>query len=75
MDTFGYKLPYERLMGGVAALRTEQMESINGFSNQFWGWGGEKKELGIGETLGPGNTALFQGKTTTCTTELPDMAT
>jgi predicted glycosyltransferase involved in capsule biosynthesis len=31
--------------GGVTALSTNDFQSVNGFSNSFWGWGGEDDQL------------------------------
>lgn len=31
--------------GGIVAFSKHQFESINGFPNNFWGWGGEDDEL------------------------------
>jgi hypothetical protein len=31
--------------GGIVAFSKEQFETINGFPNNFWGWGGEDDEL------------------------------
>ncbi len=45
VDTLKYKLPYPDLFGGVSAVPTKQFEEINGFSNQFWGWGGEDDDI------------------------------
>ncbi|XP_073250592.1 beta-1,4-galactosyltransferase 6-like [Porites lutea] len=45
MDTFHYRLPYWYFFGGVEALSREHFELINGFSNIFWGWGGEDDNL------------------------------
>lgn len=45
IDKFQYRLPYQALFGGAGAFRKEDFEKINGFSNQFWGWGGEDDDL------------------------------
>ena len=45
MDTLHYKLPYPDIFGGVVALTKEQFKNVNGFSNQFWGWGGEDDDM------------------------------
>ncbi len=31
--------------GGIVAYSRQQFELINGFPNNFWGWGGEDDEL------------------------------
>ena len=45
VDTMKYKLPYKALFGGVVALKRQHFEDVNGFSNQFWGWGGEDDDM------------------------------
>lgn len=45
IDKFGYKLPYPNIFGGVIQLSGEQMEFVNGFSNNYWGWGGEDGDM------------------------------
>ncbi|XP_014214357.1 beta-1,4-N-acetylgalactosaminyltransferase bre-4 [Copidosoma floridanum] len=45
IDTFNYRLPYADLFGGVSAMRTEHFRLVNGFSNMFWGWGGEDDDM------------------------------
>ncbi|XP_028678563.2 beta-1,4-galactosyltransferase 3 [Erpetoichthys calabaricus] len=47
MDKFGYKLPYNSYFGGVSALTPEQYMKINGFPNNYWGWGGEDDDIAI----------------------------
>jgi len=45
VDKFKYKLPYKRIFGGVAAISVSQFRQLNGFSNQFWGWGEEDDDM------------------------------
>ena len=45
VDTMNYQLIYENIFGGVVSLTREQFEDVNGFSNQFWGWGGEDDDM------------------------------
>ncbi|XP_067122871.1 beta-1,4-N-acetylgalactosaminyltransferase bre-4-like [Centruroides vittatus] len=45
VDTMDYKLPYRDIFGGVSALSKEHMELVNGFSNEYWGWGGEDDDM------------------------------
>uniref|UniRef100_A0A914VJ25 Beta-1,4-galactosyltransferase 4 n=1 Tax=Plectus sambesii TaxID=2011161 RepID=A0A914VJ25_9BILA len=46
VNTFNYTLPYSLLTGGVLALNSDQMEMVNGYSNEYWGWGGEDDDMG-----------------------------
>ncbi|XP_055973149.1 beta-1,4-galactosyltransferase 1 [Sorex fumeus] len=45
MDKFGYSLPYLQYFGGVSALSKQQFLTINGFPNNYWGWGGEDDDI------------------------------
>ncbi|XP_065262124.1 beta-1,4-galactosyltransferase 1 [Emys orbicularis] len=45
MDKFGFRLPYNQYFGGVSALNKEQFVKINGFPNNYWGWGGEDDDI------------------------------
>ncbi|XP_064488284.1 beta-1,4-N-acetylgalactosaminyltransferase bre-4-like [Ornithodoros turicata] len=45
IDVFKYRLPYAGIFGGVSALKKEHMQLVNGFSNEFWGWGGEDDDM------------------------------
>lgn len=39
------RLPYNQYFGGVSALSKEQFTKINGFPNNYWGWGGEDDDI------------------------------
>ena len=39
------RLMYNTIFGGVGAFSREHFELVNGFSNEFWGWGGEDDDL------------------------------
>ncbi|XP_040189877.1 beta-1,4-galactosyltransferase 3-like isoform X2 [Rana temporaria] len=45
IDKFNYTLPYRSSFGGVSALTPEQYQKVNGFSNSYWGWGGEDDDF------------------------------
>ncbi|KAL3272319.1 hypothetical protein HHI36_024268 [Cryptolaemus montrouzieri] len=45
VDSLKYKLPYRDIFGGVSAISTEHFRLLNGFSNSFWGWGGEDDDM------------------------------
>ena len=38
-------LEYEKIFGGVVAFSKSNFEAVNGYSNRFWGWGGEDDDL------------------------------
>ncbi|KAG1696133.1 Beta-1,4-N-acetylgalactosaminyltransferase bre-4 [Nymphon striatum] len=39
------RLPYKTIFGGVGGMSLEQLQKTNGFSNMFWGWGGEDDDM------------------------------
>ncbi|XP_076357697.1 beta-1,4-N-acetylgalactosaminyltransferase bre-4-like [Tachypleus tridentatus] len=45
VDKFNYTLPYSYLVGGVFALKTKHFLQVNGYSNLYWGWGGEDDDI------------------------------
>ncbi|KAF5904124.1 beta-1,4-galactosyltransferase 2-like, partial [Clarias magur] len=45
MDKFGFRLPYAGYFGGVSGLSKKQFLKINGFPNEYWGWGGEDDDI------------------------------
>ncbi|XP_063361793.1 beta-1,4-galactosyltransferase 2-like [Cydia amplana] len=45
IDKLRFVLIYDWLVGGVLAVRAAQFEQLNGFSNKFWGWGGEDDDF------------------------------
>lgn len=45
MDKFGFRLPYNQYFGGVSSMSREQYVKINGFPNNYWGWGGEDDDI------------------------------
>uniref|UniRef100_A0A669BQK4 Beta-1,4-galactosyltransferase n=1 Tax=Oreochromis niloticus TaxID=8128 RepID=A0A669BQK4_ORENI len=51
MDKFGYKLPYKMYFGGVSALTPLHYLKMNGFPNNYWGWGGEDDDIGVRVSL------------------------
>lgn len=42
---FGGKMPYDRYFGGVNVFSKEFFYAINGYSNEYWGWGGEDDDM------------------------------
>ncbi|XP_030648635.1 beta-1,4-galactosyltransferase 1 [Chanos chanos] len=45
MDKFGFRLPYNQYFGGVSSMSKSQFLKINGFPNNYWGWGGEDDDI------------------------------
>ena len=45
VNTLNYTLKYQELFGGVVAFSKEHFLQVNGYSNMFWGWGGEDDDM------------------------------
>lgn len=45
INVFNYNLPYYSIFGGAIAMTRRQFHQINGFSNMFYGWGGEDDDM------------------------------
>jgi hypothetical protein len=45
LDYLGYKPCYPTNFGGVTLFDKENFIKINGFSNEYWGWGAEDDDL------------------------------
>jgi len=45
LDYLGYKACYPTNFGGVTLMDKISFKKVNGFSNEYWGWGGEDDDL------------------------------
>ncbi len=46
-EQFGYKMPYPQYLGGVFMSSSDDYARLNGYSNCYWGWGGEDDDFFI----------------------------
>jgi hypothetical protein len=44
-EQFNWSLPYEGYFGGVTIFDRESFEKINGYANEYWGWGAEDDDV------------------------------
>ena len=44
-EQFGYKMPFPRYFGGVNMFSKAVFEKVNGYSNEYWGWGAEDCDM------------------------------
>ena len=44
-EQFGFRLPYDGYFGGVTLFDKESFIKINGYSNEYWGWGAEDDDV------------------------------
>jgi len=47
LDSQDFKIYYENIFGGTTAFTAEAFRRANGYSNQFWGSGGEDDEMSL----------------------------
>ncbi|KAK0429053.1 hypothetical protein QR680_011162 [Steinernema hermaphroditum] len=59
IDKFQYRGRGDFAFGGVTAMTKEQMAKMNGYSNDFWGWGGEDTDMYERLTLAGYNVSRF----------------
>jgi len=45
ISTYGYNLPYADNYGGVTLFSSNIFRLVNGFSNNYWGWGAEDDDM------------------------------
>ncbi|XP_043934976.1 beta-1,4-galactosyltransferase 3-like [Protopterus annectens] len=45
IDIYQYNAACSACFGGVSALTPQQFMKINGYSNHYWGWGGEDNDI------------------------------
>ena len=45
VEQFSWGLPYEGYFGGVTLFDKESFLKINGYSNDYWGWGAEDDDV------------------------------
>lgn len=47
ISKLGYRFPYPQFLGCVVAMPCDAFKRVNGFSNEYWGWGREDFEFGV----------------------------
>ena len=45
LDVFDFQLPYSTIFGGAVSMTRSQFQQVNGYSNSFYGWGGEDDDF------------------------------
>jgi hypothetical protein len=45
LSSYNYSVPYDEYFGGVTLFNKYDFELVNGYSNEYWGWGYEDDDL------------------------------
>jgi len=45
VEQFNWGLPYDGYFGGVTLFDKDSFKKINGYSNEYWGWGAEDDDV------------------------------
>ena len=45
VEQFEFKLPYDGYFGGVTIFDKSSFKKINGYANEYWGWGAEDDDV------------------------------
>ncbi len=45
IDKYKYRMLYSELVGGVLNFKVSQFLRVNGYSNEYWGWGAEDDDM------------------------------
>jgi hypothetical protein len=45
VEQFDFKLPYDGYFGGVTIFDKSTFRKINGYANEYWGWGAEDDDV------------------------------
>lgn len=45
VEQFEFKLPYDGYFGGVTIFDKDSFRKINGYANEYWGWGAEDDDV------------------------------
>lgn len=45
VEQFNFEMPYPTYFGGVTLFNIQDFELVNGYANEYWGWGAEDDDL------------------------------
>ncbi len=47
LPEFNFAPPYPRFFGGASLVSSALFQAVNGYSNEYWGWGGEDDDMAL----------------------------